>query len=60
MKHRSLIRFLAAMGAALSLTAQAAGTVGNTLPADFPVIVDTSLGKPVIGFGAAGPDALYR
>ena len=55
MKHRSLIRYLAAMGAALSLAAQAAGTVGNTLPADFPVIVDTSLGKPVIGFGAAGP-----
>jgi pimeloyl-ACP methyl ester carboxylesterase len=35
--------------------AQAAGVVGNTLPADFPVIEDTSLGKPVIGFGAAGP-----
>ena len=35
--------------------AHAAGVVGNTLPADFPVIEDTSLGKPVIGFGAAGP-----
>ncbi len=35
--------------------AQAAGVVGNTFPADFPVIEDTSLGKPVIGFGAAGP-----
>ena len=34
---------------------QAAGTVGNTLPADFPVIEDASLGKPIIGFGAAGP-----
>jgi pimeloyl-ACP methyl ester carboxylesterase len=33
----------------------AAGIVGNTLPADFPVIEDTSLGKPIIGFGAAGP-----
>jgi pimeloyl-ACP methyl ester carboxylesterase len=45
---------LAACGAAFTLAAQAAGTVGNTLPADFPPIIDTSLGKPVIGFGAAG------
>ena len=35
--------------------AHAAGVVGNTLPADFPAIEDSSLGKPVIGFGAAGP-----
>jgi pimeloyl-ACP methyl ester carboxylesterase len=35
--------------------AQAGGTVGNTLPAGFPVIEDASLAKPVIGFGAAGP-----
>ena len=55
MKHGILSRLLAAVGAALSLAVHAAGTVGNTLPADFPVIVDTSLGKPVIGFGAAGP-----
>ena len=54
MKHKTLSLLLAAAGAALSLAAQAAGTVGNTLPADFPVIVDTSLGKPVIGFGASG------
>ena len=46
--------------AAAMLTALAAfgparaGTVGTTLPADFPVIEDASLGKPVIGFGAAG------
>ena len=33
---------------------QAAGTVGTTLPADFPVITDASLGKAVIGFGAPG------
>ncbi|HMO49196.1 MAG TPA: hypothetical protein PKB14_24630 [Rubrivivax sp.] len=51
----SIRTLLAALAAAFSLGAQAAGTVGNTLPADFPVIVDTSLGKPVIGFGAAGP-----
>jgi pimeloyl-ACP methyl ester carboxylesterase len=38
--------------------AQAAGTVGTTFPAGFPVIEDASLGKPVIGFGggtAGGP-----
>ena len=29
--------------------------VGNTFPPGFPVIEDTSLAKPVIGFGAAGP-----
>ena len=46
---------LAATATALSLAAHAAGTVGNTLPADFPLIVDTSLGKAVIGFGASGP-----
>ena len=34
--------------------ARAGGTIGTTLPADFPVIEDASLGKPVIGFGAAG------
>ena len=45
---------LAACGAAFSLAVQAAGIVGTTLLADFPVIIDTSLGKPVIGFGAAG------
>lgn len=35
--------------------AHAAGVVGNTFPPGFPVIEDTSLAKPVIGFGAAGP-----
>ncbi len=38
-----------------AFSAQAAGTVGNTLPANFPVIEDASLAKPIIGFGAAGP-----
>jgi pimeloyl-ACP methyl ester carboxylesterase len=32
----------------------AGGTVGTSFPVDFPVIVDASLGVPVIGFGAAG------
>lgn len=52
--HRVLATLLVAgaLGAA-----HAEGVVGNTLPADFPAIEDTSLGKPVIGFGAAGPVA---
>jgi hypothetical protein len=37
-----------------STIACAAGTVGTTFPAGFPAIEDTSLGKAVIGFGAAG------
>ena len=45
---------LALAACTLAAAAHAAGTVGNTLPAGFPVIEDTSLGKPVIGFGAAG------
>jgi len=45
----ALISLLLATG-----LAQAAGTVGSSLPTDFPVIVDASLGKPLIGFGAAG------
>jgi len=35
--------------------ADAGGTVGTSLPPDFPVITDASLRIPVIGFGAAGP-----
>ncbi len=35
--------------------AVAADSVGTTLPLDFPVIIDASLGVPIIGFGAAGP-----
>ena len=46
----STLLFAGTLGAA-----HAAGVVGNSFPADFPVIEDTSLGKPVIGFGAAGP-----
>ena len=48
----------AALAAVLLASGAAqAGTVGNTLPADFPVILDASLGVPLIGFGAAGPVA---
>jgi pimeloyl-ACP methyl ester carboxylesterase len=35
-------------------TTAAHAVVGTTFPADFPVIEDASLAKPVIGFGAAG------
>jgi pimeloyl-ACP methyl ester carboxylesterase len=45
---------LAAVCASAAFTARAAGTVGTSFPSDFPVIVDASLGVPVIGFGAAG------
>lgn len=49
-------RLIAALLAAGAFAAaHAAGTVGTTFPADFPAIEDASLGKPVIGFGAAGP-----
>jgi pimeloyl-ACP methyl ester carboxylesterase len=40
--------------ALLTEPARAAEPVGSSFPADFPVIVDASLGVPVIGFGAAG------
>lgn len=36
-------------------SARAAGPVGNSFPAGFPVIEDATLQRPVIGFGAAGP-----
>ena len=52
------IRSTLAGAAALvfAVVVQAAGTVGNAFPVDFPVIEDASLtGKAVIGFGAAGP-----
>jgi len=39
---------------ALATGAGAEGTVGTSFPADFPVIIDASLGVPIIGFGAGG------
>ena len=44
---------LVAAGAAPA-PAPASGPVGTTLPDDFPVIVDRSLNRPVLGFGAQG------
>ena len=53
---RLLSRTFATIAAAAACTlVHAGGTVGSSFPADFPAIEDTSLGKPVIGFGAAGP-----
>ena len=51
-----LYRLLGAMLAAgaFGCVHAAQGQVGSSLPADFPVIEDASLAKPVIGFGAAG------
>lgn len=53
--HR-FTRRAAALAALFTCAAvQAAGTVGTTLPADFPAIEDASLTKVnLIGFGAAG------
>jgi len=60
--HRSPARVaVAAIAAGLTVVfvfvsrVIAGGTVGTALPSDFPVIIDASLGVPVIGFGAAGP-----
>ena len=50
------IRHTATLTACLcAAVVQAAGVVGSAFPPGFPVIEDTSLAKPVIGFGAAGP-----
>ena len=58
MKHWRQWTTAAAAAVTLVAAAQAAGTVGNSFPAGFPVIEDATLvGKPVIGFGAAGPVA---
>lgn len=52
-----MFRWIAVVLAALAAApaARAAEPVGTAFPADFPVIQDASLGKPVIGFGAPGP-----
>jgi pimeloyl-ACP methyl ester carboxylesterase len=52
-----LITAVAAVAMALATAgaAGAAGTVGTSFPVGFPTILDSSLGTPLIGFGAAGP-----
>ena len=57
MAQRAWILMVAVVMLAMVLgapTARAADPVGTTFPPDFPVILDASLGVPVIGFGAAG------
>ena len=51
---RAASRLLLASAACLAGASVHAATVGDKLPADFPVILDASLGEPLIGFGAAG------
>jgi pimeloyl-ACP methyl ester carboxylesterase len=57
MPSRARLLALVALLVALAVpsAASAADTLGTTLPPDFPVIVDASLGTPVLGFGASGP-----
>lgn len=43
------------LSVALPLAAAGAEQVGTSFPKGFPVILDHSLGVPVIGFGGAGP-----
>jgi hypothetical protein len=54
--RRSMVGVVIAMlGVALVTSPARAGEqVGTSFPPGFPVIVDASLGVPVIGFGAAG------
>ena len=40
-------------GAGRAVVAHPNGVVGTTFPADFPRIIDASLGVPVIGFGGS-------
>ena len=50
---RAAARLLLAASACLAAASAHAG-VGTTLPADFPTLLDASLGEPLLGFGAAG------
>lgn len=52
--RRGVLAAFASVLLVVAAAGHAAGTVGTTLPADFPVIEDTSLRRPIIGFGAAG------
>ena len=51
---RHLAATLCTLALAAAGAAQAAGTVGSTLPASFATVQDASLGTSVQGFGAAG------
>jgi pimeloyl-ACP methyl ester carboxylesterase len=53
--HFAIVATLCGLALGGASTAAAAGTVGTSFPAGFPVLSDASLGTPVLGFGAAGP-----
>lgn len=53
--RRALLLLLCVTLASMSVTARAADSVGTTFPKGFPVILDHSLGTPVLGFGGRGP-----
>ena len=54
--NRFTTRIAVALGLILTVAgaARAEGTISTIFPAGFPVILDASLGVPVIGFGGAG------
>lgn len=52
---RNLVVGAALLGCLAVTPAAGHAEVGTTFPDDFPVIVDASLGVPVIGFGDRGP-----
>jgi pimeloyl-ACP methyl ester carboxylesterase len=53
--HLATLVIACGLALAGASSAGAAGTVGTSFPAGFPVLTDASLGTPVLGFGAAGP-----
>jgi pimeloyl-ACP methyl ester carboxylesterase len=52
--QKLVVAVVAVLASICAGAASAAGTVGTSFPARFATPVDTSLGVPVIGFGAAG------
>jgi pimeloyl-ACP methyl ester carboxylesterase len=54
-RTRALAVVVSLVVIAVGASAASAASVGTSLPPDFPVITDASLGVPVLGFGASGP-----
>jgi pimeloyl-ACP methyl ester carboxylesterase len=52
MRSRIVLLFAALLVSTGQPAARAEGTIGTTFPSGFPVIIDHSLGVPVIGFGS--------
>jgi pimeloyl-ACP methyl ester carboxylesterase len=55
MKRLILAAMLCLIASTVPSSAGGAEQVGTTFPKRFPVILDASLGVPVLGFGGAGP-----